>query len=252
MSKYTGKVVIATHFYELRAWSPFLVSLVTTIGVLSRLGIEWDFCEGSEWDAENGANKVFTRFIDESDATDLLWIDADQDWRAEDVYRILTHDQPIVAATYRMKNAWEHYAGTDHCVKQDGQHVGTMLADGSALLLTEKIPCGFTRYKREALVEYVKAYPERYDSHAGECYAIWMRGIVDGKQMMPDYRFSERWRAMGGKLYIDPMLQVGHIGVARYGGDFDTYLRKQAKELDAFAEISRLAGEIESRQKLAA
>lgn len=251
MKPYTGKVIICTQFYELRAWSPFLVSLVVTIGALSKLGIEWDFWEGSEWDAENASNKLFTRFIDESDATDLLWIDSDQEWRAEDAYRILGHAQPIVAATYPMKNQWGHYAGTDHLVRENGVPTGVLLGPDDALLLTEKIPCGFARYKRAALQAFVKAYPERYDSHAGSCYTIWQRGIHDGKQELPDYRFSRMWRELGGELFIDPKLRVGHIGVKRWEGDFDKHLRDKVRELDAFAIVEQMAKEIEARQKAA-
>jgi hypothetical protein len=39
------KVVIATPFYEVKAFSPYIVSLMATMRLLTAVGIDWDFRE---------------------------------------------------------------------------------------------------------------------------------------------------------------------------------------------------------------
>ena len=38
-----------------------------------------------------------------------------------------------------------------------------------------------------------------------------------------DYSFCERWRAMGGKVWIDPSIQMGHVGLKVFQGSFGAW-----------------------------
>ena len=194
---------------------------------------------------ERTLNAALTRFM-ESDFTDILLIDSDEGWRAEDVFRIIMHPHPIVAGSYRMKNAWDHYVGTLR-IDENGTPYGEQQSDGTYLLEAERIPGGFTRFKRHALQMYADAYPElHYHANGHEDVAFFTSGIEGGEFYSHDYLLSRRWREMNVPLWIDPMIKIDHYGTQKYAGDLDAHLRNQGKTEAAFQTIADMAALIEA------
>jgi hypothetical protein len=44
-------------------------------------------------------------------------------------------------------------------------------------------------------------------------------GMVDGDLVGEDYGFCQRWRSIGGRVWVDPAIQLAHIGHHIYTGD---------------------------------
>lgn len=247
---YTGKVVLFTTFYEYRAYAPYTKALVFTCGLLERLGIKWDYWQrAGDFDVDNAINCTLTKFMQDEEATDFLMIDSDEHWKPEDVVRLLTHPEEIVAGAYRMKHNWSHYVVVPKEV--NGTPVGKILPDGTALVEAERLPAGFLRLKKSAVRKFHDAYPElRYNEPEGEVTAFFERFRVNGSRHSEDFGFSRRWREIGGQLWIDPMIKIDHYGLTEYPGDYDAYLKgRKQRERDeaAFKEVERMAEAIKNR-----
>lgn len=225
---YHGKVIVFTAFYNYMGHAPYITSLLATSMFLERLGVEWDYWHVfGDFHFDRALNQAMTGFLD-SDATDIILIDSDLKWSPEAIFRLLHHDVDVVAGSYRMKNNWEAYTGI---IKrgETGAPRGVMLQDGTALLQAERVTGGFTRFRKTALQKFVDAYPElRYADGQGHSTGFWHALIKDGLFYSHDYIQSERWKAIGIDLWIDPTFDLTHYGTIGYEGNLDRFLKHAA------------------------
>lgn len=242
---YDGKLAIFTSFYSHLAYAPYTICLAHTLGALSRLGVQWDYlARPSDFHIERAINNTLTELIERDDFTDVLLIDSDQSWRPEDVTRLLVQPEEIIAGTYKMKNKWSDYVGTINTDK-DGRPVGKMLPDGTALLSANRVAAGFLRIKISALRKWAEAYPDLVSEEPdGKKVQFFSRALWDGEMYCQDMAFSRRWLEIGGELWIDPNLKIGHWGMECHEGDFDAHLRGKTQILDSFETVRRMAREI--------
>ena len=47
-------------------------------------------------------------------------------------------------------------------------------------------------------------------------------GDENGAELSEDYEFCRRWRALGGKVWVDPGIWLKHFGTFAYHGDVST------------------------------
>lgn len=232
------KVIIATPFYEMRGFSPYISSLATTIKTLTMLGIEHEFWElaGDSYVAR-ARNTICTKFLEDSEATDLFFIDSDMSWNADAFVRMLMLPEEIIGASYPAKNMWEVWTSHPKLTEDAGhlRPMGRPLQDGSALLVAETVATGFMKIKRAALERFAEHYPQlRYQepgadqSKPDRMYIEFFateRG-KDGLWYGEDRMFCKRLKEMGTEMYIYPNVNMGHFGVKGWSGNYDQYLRK--------------------------
>lgn len=244
---YQGKLAIFTSFYSHIAYAPYIRSLATTLGVLSKLGIDHEYLmRPSDFHIERAVNNTLTEVMERGDFTDILTIDSDESWEAADVVRMLTYPEEIVGAAYRMKNKWEDYTGS--IMYEDGLPLGRMLPDGKPLLRASRVAGGFMRTKVSALRKFHDAYPDlRSEEPDGVKTQFFTRILRDGVMHCQDMAFSRLMGECGVELWIDPSIKVGHWGMTCYDGDFSAHLRKQHTAETPFDVIKRMAKEIEMR-----
>lgn len=239
---YDGRLAIFTSFYSHYAYAPYVISLAQTLGVLSGLGVKWDYlARPSDFHVERAINNTLTELMEHGGFTDVLLIDSDESWEPDGVVRLLMHPQEIVAGTYRMKNKWDTYVGTIQ--QRNGVPVGKMLADGTPLIAADRVAAGFLRIKVSALRKWAAAYPDLISNEPdGRKIQFFSRMLSpNGEMMCQDMAFSKRWRDIGGELWIDPMIKIGHWGMECHSGDFDAYLKDRKKTQDAFAIVQNMA-----------
>lgn len=255
LKNYDGKLIIFTSFYKYQAYAPYIDSLIKTTTALDRLNVRWDYWQHTgDFHIERAVNVTLEKFI-ESDATDFLMIDSDESWQPEGVFRLLDCQEEVVAGVYRMTNSFDKYVGI--VKEEDGHPVGRMLPDGTALLEAVRLPGGFLRIKKSALIKFKEHYPElRVREGNDVCTNFFerMKAITSDNPYpevhSQDYAFSSRWAAIGGKMWIDPMIKINHLGIKDYEGDFDKYLRRQlelAAENKAFESVRQMAEDIKNR-----
>lgn len=230
MLPYKGKLAIFTSFNSYHAYAPYVISLAQTLGVLSKLGVEWDYlARPADFHVERAINNTLTELMERDDFTDVLLIDSDESWEPEGVVRLLLHPEEIVGGTYPMKNRAQQYVGAIKL--EDGCPVGRMLPDGTALLAAHRLAAGFLRIKVSALRKWAAAYPELVsdepDGRKVQFFSRMLSEEGDGKTMYcQDMAFSKRWLDIGGTLWLDPMVKVNHWWMENHPGDFDKHLRE--------------------------
>ncbi len=215
---------IATPCLDGNVGAHYTASLVRTMTTLQQKG--WrspqiDFEIGNSLIAD-ARNKLVARFL-ASGATDLLFIDSDLSWSPDDLVRLASYDVPFVAGVYQRKSRTK----VDFAVKF-GATIGM---DAQRLMEVERVGTGFMRLRRDCLEKMVAAHaPLRLDNplvpNDANFYALFDTAIVDGQFIGEDFTFCDRWRAIGGKVLIDPTMNFGHHGAAAYDEPLLKYLQK--------------------------
>jgi hypothetical protein len=186
-------------------------------------------------------NTLLSTFLDSPTATHLMFIDADIGFTPDQVVRLLAFDRDVVAGMYPLKIV--HYdEGVAHRL-QAGEPLDT------AQLRYVGAPCqgpelevedgfstgifagaGFLLIKRGALERMTQAYPEtRYTASHNQAtpstspnqYALFdcMIEPETGHYLSEDYTFCHRWRALGGKIWLDTRSRLMHIGPREFVGN---------------------------------
>jgi hypothetical protein len=223
MADPSPSICIATPSLDGAVSAHYASALVRTTTLLAQRGVRCEirFEIGNSLVAD-ARNKLVAHFL-ASAATDLLFIDADISWKAEDLARLLAHAEPVVAGVYQRKSR----AKVDFAVKFGP----TIARDASGLIEVERVGTGFLRLRRDCLQALVAANPGlklRNPQRPGDpnLYALFDTSIVDGQYVGEDFSFCDRWRALGGKVFIDPAIELAHHGAAAYDEPLMKYLQK--------------------------
>ncbi len=185
-------------------------------------------------------------FLDNPDATHLLFIDADIGFEPAQVERMLRFDKDFVGALYPIKaidwarvperctlggepleRAGLNYVGTfegaDKRQSQDGFATAIYAGGGFQLLrrsMIERMIAGYPETKFAKL----HGFPREASHPSPNLYALFDCQIdpETGVYLSEDYSFCRRWRALGGEIWLDTTSRLIHVGSTDYVGDFAT------------------------------
>lgn len=159
-----------------------------------------------------------------SDFTHLFWIDSDLAWTPADFFRLVgfgaAHD--IIGATYPLKRE------PLQCVvntKDDGVHE----INGLGNVRIESMAIGFTICKREVIEKIAATKPMMKDELIDAKYPDFFRvdRRADGALIGEDINFFRDAAEHGFKAWLDPSINLGHIGTKIYQGDVISMLGLQ-------------------------
>jgi hypothetical protein len=180
-----------------------------------------------------GRNKLSHMFLQDKDATHLLFIDADIAFQAEDILYILNLNKDLIGLPYAIKDIkWDQIGktllqGNYHPdeLKKASQHIVfnvhkkedlTRISNG--LLNAKEIGTGLMLIKRDVLYKIMEAEPELYsiDYSIPECpkvYHFFDTLIDDDKRFLSeDYAFCKRWKKIGGDVFLYVPVKTIHFG----------------------------------------
>ena len=221
------------------------------------MGVQYDYiqiCNDSYVD--RAKNAMVHEFL-KSDFTHLMIIDSDETWDFVGFARIVKAAAAgceIVAGLYPCKNRWENFGGL-HKEDENGQVMGFETPD-MRLLEMEYVPGGFIIYSRQAF-ERTRSNLDSYiapetDEEILECFRCniefglpkftaaelqemnketlirWVlanqRGGRKGGRTGEDIYFQKRYQEMGGKIWCEPNIDIGHWGVKEWKGNYHEHL----------------------------
>jgi len=220
MSKFTG-LVIATPAYGGQVTSPFLLSMVRTVTLCIQKGISHQVHINAGDSFIPRARALLVAKFLQTDASHFLMIDADMSWQAEDVVKLLLHDKDIVCGAYRQKIPEVRW---NFCLEPSA-HGETICEVASGLVRISGAGAGFMLVKREAIERMIAAAPETRFVHTGNETPLdaWDLfgpvGTINGTFYGEDIAFCNRWRHLGGEIWLDPSVQLGHHGITAYTAD---------------------------------
>jgi len=258
MSNDKFKLFIGQAFYECKSFSPQIPCLVDAMRVLDELGIQYTYeqVNGDSY-VDRAKNALVHGFL-KSDFTHLMIIDSDETWNVEGFARLLKAAMTgyeVVAGLYPCKNNWDFYGGFP---KQDengfllGREVNNM-----RLLDMVIVPGGFIIYSKQAfertrpnLDSYIAPETNETILEAFRCnieidgfvrkseeellamskedlishIKLCQRGGRSGGRIGEDIYFQARYKEMGGTIWCEPDIDMGHIGIKEWKGNFHKHL----------------------------
>lgn len=204
-------------------------------------------------------NTLAAWFLSDPEATDHFFIDADVGFDEAKVLEILKRPEGIVCGVYPLKQ--DELAFPVQIRKQDGVPLGR---DG--LIEGELLPTGFMRIKRGVYEAMAKRYPElKYDEsivvvvdrdgrrELPEAHDFFCFGAYGRRFKTEDYAFCQRWRDMGGTLWVYPDVDFTHAGTKYYKGNYHEHLMRLpggAKDIARIAAADAIPGWMKSEELL--
>lgn len=188
-------------------------------------------------------------FMANSEATHMMFIDADVNFDALDILHMLQHDKDIIVGSYpKKKIAWNNVKrvivndptvdiellnslGADYALNfkynDDDRNKGVSIENGLAML--KDAGTGFMLIKREVIEKMIAGYPDLYfnnDLHLDEEFAKWtylffdcLHEPITRRYLSEDYAFCRRWQDIGGKIWLDPLVKLDHVGTHTFEGN---------------------------------
>ena len=160
-------------------------------------------------------NALVHEFL-KTDATELLFIDADVVATADDMLRLMAQSRDITTGAYPRRAKDQNFFADLYFDAN-----GDLEFDGS-LMRVERAPTGFMLIQRHVIEKLVAAHPEWiYEKSPTEkMSAVFDFAIVDGKYVGEDYLFCDRATQMGFKVYIDVDISLPHVGSNEFTRNF--------------------------------
>ena len=170
-----------------------------------------------------------------SDADTLCFLDSDVSWQAGDLVKLI--DQGV---NFRVGIYPQRKDPLNFCVRWDCSKTELQADPTTGLLGIDGAPAGFMVLSRSCLQQLWDAHPELacWSDRVpqGQYRALfepyWLRDVLlpDGStgtvKLGEDYSFCQRWLDLGGRVWVDPEIVMGHTGGKMFVGSLGDWLRE--------------------------
>jgi hypothetical protein len=165
---------------------------------------------------------IVAQFLD-GDGTDLVFVDSDVSWEAGALLKLVDYPVDFVAGLYPQRKDPINF-----CVQWPRQGKHLIPDEETGLLEVEGVPAGFMRLSRAMLEKMVAQYSDTQfycevapDKTAHDLFGPYRVGRM---KFGEDYSFCKRWRDIGGKVWVDTKIRMGHCGYKTFIGSVDEWL----------------------------
>lgn len=245
------QLVVATPCFGGQVSSLYLSSMMklqTAFRQFRDYKFKLELQEGDALITRARANLV-AAFLDDPNATHLLFIDADIGFEPDQVFRLIATGAEMCAAVYPIKRIdWTKVRKAFDAGKQNpgaaSLHYVLEVADPNRVVTVGEFTkvryagTGFLMIRREALLKMIAKHPElkfrrdhNYDKSLDQSqhrYALF-DCIIDpetGVYLSEDFSFCKRWTDMGGEIWADLTSKLDHVGPLTFRGDLGTQLEQ--------------------------
>lgn len=189
-------------------------------------------------------NVAVGRFLQKTDADVFMFIDADVEFTADAVVRLVKSPHDVSVAVYPKKVVmWDQVRNaveqgdernmamlSSSLVANIGAHKRTV-EDGFVELLDG--PTGFMAIKRGAFEKLEEKFPELnckndHQNRDFDEYCAVFDCMIDPESrryLSEDYAFCRRWQQCDGKIYADINTTLGHVGNLPFSGCLNDRLK---------------------------
>lgn len=246
----TTKLYIGTPAYGCLLQNGYLASLISLRSACIDRGVEMlvDFL-GNESLIPRARNLITEKFI-QSDATHLLFIDADIAFHHDAVFSLLAADKDVICGVYPKKlymwDKWEKNLNPREPAYQKCLDFNLNVKINEKPLEKElgryvevlDAATGFMLIKRDAILKMKEEYKESLlckndvQGYSIDEYVALFDCMIDPetrRYLSEDYAFCRRWQQIGGKIHADIGSVFGHEGNFTFDRSFA--LRNMKAEL---------------------
>jgi len=238
------KLMIATPAYGEIFYAPYVQSVLA----LTRLAHKdkWDFIFESISYAEvsEARNYLVTRFFDKTDATHLLFIDADMGFPARLVTDMLALHKPVVGVVApkrqidlkRLADLAKSEPDTGRAIAKAHEFVVRRLPSAgmprNGFMEVEACGGGILLIERNCIAALLRQAPKMSDE-ASKGRTPLTRDLPrlirafdpvvrdDGARLSEDFAFCHRWRTLcGGEVWASVAHQITHVGLHHFAARY--------------------------------
>ena len=205
---------------------------------------------------------LVSQFLDDPDATHLLFIDADIGFEPDQVLRLIECGADMCAAVYPIKRIdWDKVKTTIEAARPDPaaaalkyvfevENADAVIERGG-FVRVRYAGTGFLMIRREALVKMCARHPElkyRRDhsldaaTASDNRFALFECMIAeDGTYLSEDFAFCKRWTEIGGDIWADLGSKLAHVGPMTFHGDLSSQFADAADRPAMAPAVEELA-----------
>lgn len=191
----------------------FFVSFIKLINLFIAGGIKYSLDTIVNESLVSRARNSLTACMmgSESKSTHLIFIDADIDFTPDSIIKLLLSEKDVISGVYPKKSL-----PIDYVVNS----LPDEKIEKGSLVRVKRTGTGFLCIKREVIQKLFDAHPElKYTDNTGldkkyepYTYALFDTLIKDGQYLSEDYTFCDRWVDLGGEIWVDLSINLGHTG----------------------------------------
>jgi hypothetical protein len=241
--------LIALPCYDRQLSEPTVMSLIKMCMAFRDIGLKFAISTISDSLISRGRNQLVGKFMANKSFTHIMFIDVDLAFNHEDILKLLWHDKDVVTGAYPIKEIlWNKVIklAKDGCEKEKIAEKSTRFVVNPVMGENRKVRVdngaisihdagtGFMLIKREAFEKLFEAYPElKYRDDTGSLkgdeiensYGLFNSYVDDdGRFLSEDYGFCRYWQKIGGEVWVDPSIELVHLGRFEYKGKMIDWL----------------------------
>ena len=172
----------------------------------------------NESNVNRARNSCAAKFL-AGDATHLMFVDADIQFRAEDINKLVSHDKEIVGGIYPQKTLPPKMVVN---TLDNGKREGDLVEVGT-------LGTGFMLIKRVVFQAMIEEGAQKYTDAIGlssvenDNQYDFFNCTIDsnGRYLTEDWSFCRRWRQLGGQIWADTTIPLVHVGYHRFYPDME-------------------------------
>ena len=245
------KILFGTPCFGGMLHNGYFQSMLELSGNFTKLGIPFEVCTiGNESLIQRARNGIVAKFMSDSTATHLMFIDADITFSWVSIVKLLLGNKELSGGCYPKKcfnwDKIKHYNQLNPDIKEDelmakaldyvfnpiyhkqGDKVVIRLENGMAQV--KDIGTGFMIIQKSVIHKMIAKYPEtKYKNNVAGYgqngmneyfYSLFDCCIdpVSRVYLSEDYLFCKRWIDIGGELWLDVNTNLNHTGIIDYKG----------------------------------
>ena len=237
-------IFIATPMYGGMCAGFYTQSILQSVSVLAQAGIQTQFSFMFNESLITRARNALAHTFLKTNATHLMFIDADIKFRPEDIIEMIKANKDIICGIYPKKEINWHStkqamdAGVPHdqLKSYTGSFVVNLVDYRGEVTVPVAEPVeifnggtGFMLIKRKVFQKLKKTVPFYTNdvgdlsgqlNHAEVIHEYFATSIEpdSNRLLSEDYHFCRIWRLAGGKVYAAPWAQLGHMGSYLFEG----------------------------------
>jgi hypothetical protein len=235
--------------YDRSLTEPFFMSFMKTVMYLKEINCKFAVSTITDSLINRARNNLVAKFMANPQFTHLIFLDVDLAFRPEDIVKLLWHDKEIVTGSYPIKDInWDKVVenvnkgvSAEELAKKSTRFVVNPVKAGNNTIETDNgaiavhdAGTGFMCIKRSVIEKLIEAYPElKFKDDTGSMkgaeldytYAFFNSYVDDdGRFVSEDYGFCRYWQKLEGKVWVDPAIEIQHLGRFNYEGNMMDYL----------------------------
>lgn len=207
-------LLIATPCHGGDVWHEYVISLARTQMILASYGVNvMLMILPGESVITKARNALASRFL-KTNATHMLFVDADMGWEPDAVLRLLASGRPLCGVAGRRKCEPASY-----CALLDpAANVGD---PSTGLIRAHSVGTGFMLISRDVLEAMALKEPDNFyiDYGSGEkLFNFFENRTHKSHFWSEDYIFCLKWQDCGGEVWVDPASRLKHLGQQVFEG----------------------------------